>query len=495
MFSSISKSLSEPKWLTLIIVNLATFMAPLDTGIVSLVLPSIARDFKTGIEIAIWVPVIYLLILTVFMTSFGRYSDINGRKKFFIIGLGIFVVGSFLSGISQTIAELLIFRIIQAIGATLLLVNSRAIITDAFPPEERRLAMSIHVTVIYIAIASGPALGSIISEYIGWRNVFFLNVPLGLCLIPITYSKLIESKQSLSKSMDWLGSVLFALTLSTLLIAITFGPKENWTTIDVYIEQIYLPLFGNFHLWSRIFISIPLMILPVLSLIFLILFVIVESKVKYPVLDLKMLRHNRLFLSTNLSALFMYTAHFNSIILFSFYLQLIRLFDPIEAAFMISAFPLTVVIVSILVGKYSNLISSRELSVLGMSIVAIALLLMSRITLYSSILFIETSLIILGIGLSLFAAPNTNANLSSVAPDQRSLANGMLGTMRHMGQSLSLAIGASVVGIFLSADIYNVGGSVSAVQYVQGLSQSFLIGALVAIVGIFVALIRGKDNI
>ena len=93
----------------------------------------------------------------------------------------------------------------------------------------------------------------------------------------------------------------------------------------------------------------------------------------------------------------------------------------------------------------------------------------------------------------MFAAPNTNANLSSVPPDQRSLANGMLGTMRHMGQSLSLAIGASVIGIFLSTDIYNVGGSISATQYVQGLSQSFLIGALIAIVGISFALIRGKD--
>ena len=139
----ISYYLSEPKWLTLILVNIATFLAPLDTGIVALVLPNIARDFKTGIDIAIWVSVIYLIVLTTFMTSFGRFSDIHGRKKYFIVGLSIFVIGSFFSGMSQTIAELLIFRIIQAIGAALLLVNSRAIITDAFPPEERRLAMSI----------------------------------------------------------------------------------------------------------------------------------------------------------------------------------------------------------------------------------------------------------------------------------------------------------------------------------------------------------------
>ena len=352
--------------------------------------------------------------------------------------------------------------------------------------------MSIHVTVIYLAIATGPALGAVITEYIGWRNVFFLNVPLGLVLLPIVSSKLKESAKSLNKSMDWLGSFFFASSLSCLLIAITFGPKESWTSIDLYIEEIFLPMFGNIHFWSRFAISIPLLLLPLLSLVFLIIFVIVEYKAKNPILDLRMLSKNRLFLSTNLTALFMYTSHYNALVMISFYLQLIRLIDPTEAAFMLSAFPLTVVVTSIAVGKYSKLVSSRELSALGMAIVAISLLLMSRLTVTSSVLFIEVSLIIMGIGLSLFAAPNTNANLSSVTSEDRSLANGMLGTMRHLGQSLSLAIGASTVGLFLSEDIYSVGGSISVVEYVGGLSQAFFIGFIIAVIGIFIALIRGN---
>ena len=352
--------------------------------------------------------------------------------------------------------------------------------------------MSIHVTVIYLAIATGPALGAVITEYIGWRNVFFLNVPLGLVLLPIVSSKLKESAKSLNKSMDWLGSFFFASSLSCLLIAITFGPKESWTSSDLYIEEIFLPMFGNIHFWSRFAISIPLLLLPLLSLVFLIIFVIVEYKAKNPILDLRMLSKNRLFLSTNLTALFMYTSHYNALVMISFYLQLIRLIDPTEAAFMLSAFPLTVVVTSIAVGKYSKLVSSRELSALGMAIVAISLLLMSRLTVTSSVLFIEVSLIIMGVGLSLFAAPNTNANLSSVTSEDRSLANGMLGTMRHLGQSLSLAIGASTVGLFLSEDIYSVGGSISVVEYVGGLSQAFFIGFIIAVIGIFIALIRGN---
>ena len=126
--------------------------------------------------------------------------------------------------------------------------------------------------------------------------------------------------------------------------------------------------------------------------------------------------------------------------------------------------------------------------------VSISLLLLSRLSPYSSIFFIDSTLIIMGVGVALFAAPNTNANLSSVGPDQRSLANGMLGTMRHMGQGLSLALAAGIVGIFLSADIYEVGGHISVVEYVNGLSQAFMIGSIIAMIGIVIVIFRGSNK-
>jgi MFS family permease len=451
------------KWVTLIVINLGTFMAPLDTGIVALVLPNIARDFSAGIDISIWVPVIYLMILTAFMTSFGRFSDIKGRKRYFNIGLAVFVLGSLLSGISTSLPELLFFRVIQAVGATLLLVNSRSLIVDAFPPGQRGLAMGVHVTVIYLAIATGPALGAVITQLVGWRTVFFINVPIGLAILPISLFKIRESKKFVKQSMDWIGSLVFAAALSALLVAVTFGPKENWTSVNTYVEFIYLPIIDTF-IWTRTFISIPLIPLLLASFGLLALFFLIEWRVKQPILDLRMLRSNRLFLSTNLSALLMYTAHFNAFVMLSFYLQLIRLMDPIQAAF-------------VLVVKFSDRIGSRELSVLGLVLITISLLLMSTLSLNSSFLFIETSLIILGAGVALFAAPNTNSNLSSVTADKRSLANGMLGTMRHLGQGLSLALGAAIIGVFLSENIYDVGGTISALEYVQGLGRAFLLGS------------------
>ena len=493
MLETLTKRALEYKWLTLIVINLGTFMAPLDTGIVALILPNIARDFQAGLDIAIWIPIIYLVILTAFMTAFGRFSDIRGRKRYFNLGLGIFVVGSFLSGISTSMSELLIFRIIQAVGATLLLVNSRALIVDAFPSNQRGLAMGVHVTVIYLAIATGPALGAVITELVGWRAVFFINVPIGLSILPISHLKIRESKKSTDQSMDWLGSVLLAAGLSTLLVAITFGPKEGWTTIVSYIEYIYLPLV-NVFIWTRTTISIPLLPLLGASIALLVSFVIVELRVSQPIIDLRMLKSNRLFFSTNITALLMYTAHFNALVMLSFYLQLIRLMDPIESAVALVAFPFTVAIISPLGGRLSDRVGSRELSSLGMIVITVALLLMSTITTISSILFIETSLILLGIGVGIFASPNTNSTLSSVRSDQRSLANGVLGTMRHMGQGMSLALGAAVVGIFLSADIYNIGGTISAAEYVQGLSRVFLIGGIIALAGVFTAIIREPGN-
>ena len=116
-------------------------------------------------------------------------------------------MGSLLSGISTSLPELLLFRVIQAVGATLLLVNSRSLIVDAFPPGQRGLAMGVHVTVIYLAIATGPALGAVITQLVGWRTVFFINVPIGLAILPISLFKIRESKKFVKQSMDWIGSL------------------------------------------------------------------------------------------------------------------------------------------------------------------------------------------------------------------------------------------------------------------------------------------------
>jgi len=471
------------RWLALAVINIGTFIAPFDTGIVSIVLPNIARDFRAHISIAIWVPVIYLIILAAFMTSFGRYSDIKGRKKFFNIGLLIFVAGSFLSGNAADIFQLLVFRIIQAVGGAFLLANGRALITDAFPPHQRGFAMGTHVTTIYVALALGPALGGVITDLVGWKTVFFVNVPIGIAILVLSHFKVKEREAVANVKMDWLGSLLLGFGLSTLLLGLTFGPGSNWGTKETYFELIE----GQVQSFS-----VPIVGLLVLGIALLIGFGAVQLKTQYPVLDLRLLTSNRLFLSSNLAVLLIYTAHHSTIIMLSFYLQLFRGMDPFDAAIILVALPAAVTVVSPIGGSFSDRIGSRELSAIGLTLVTVGLALLGFLSPTTSIVLIIVALIVLGIGVGLFAAPNTNANLSSVTPDKRSLANGMLGSMRHMGQSLSLVLSVAAIGIFLPENIYEQGGLISVPEYIMGLNNAFRVGAIIAAIGIFVALIREK---
>lgn len=475
----------KDKWLALAVINIGTFMAPFDTGIVSIVLPNIARDFRAPITFAIWVPVIYLIILAAFMTSFGRYSDIKGRKKFYIIGLAVFVVGSFLSGTSSDILPMLVFRMVQAIGGAFLLANGRALITDAFPPHQRGFAMGTHVTTIYVALALGPALGGVITDLVGWRTVFFVNVPVGIAMLILTYLKVHERGEPAKVKMDWLGSLLLGFGLGTLLLGLTFGPSNNWDIKQTHFELIE----GQVQSFN---ISIPLLLAT--GVILLVGFGIVQLRSKYPVLDLRLLASNRLFLSSNLSALLMYTAHHSSIIMLSFYLQLFRGIDPFDAAIILAALPATVTVVSPIGGTLSDKIGSRELSAIGLTLITVSLAILGFLTPSTSMVLIGLALTVLGIGVGLFAAPNTNANLSSVTPDKRSLANGMLGSMRHMGQSLSLVLSVAAIGIFLPESIYEEGGVIFVAEYIMGMNNAFRLGAVISAIGIFVSLIRGSSQ-
>ncbi|MBI2126231.1 MAG: MFS transporter [Thaumarchaeota archaeon] len=482
MKQELAQSEYKYKWLALAVINIGTFIAPLDTGIVAIVLPNIARDFKAHISIAIWVPVIYLIILAAFMTSFGRYSDIKGRKKFYNIGLAIFVAGSFLSGNATDIFQLLLFRIIQAVGGAFLLANGRALIIDSFPPHQRGFAMGTHVTTIYVALSLGPALGGVITDLVGWRTVFFVNVPIGIIMLILTQLKVRERGEPAKVKMDWLGSMLLGFGLALTLLGLTFGPGNNWETKQTFFQFIE---------GQTLSFSVPIWGLLASGIVLLIAFGIVQLRTKYPVIDLRLLTSNRLFLSSNLTALLMYTAHNSATIMLSFYLQLLRGMDPFEAAIILVALPVTVAIVSPFGGVLSDRVGSRELSAIGMTLITISLALLSFVTASTSVIFIGVALTVLGVGVGLFAAPNTNANLSSVTPDKRSLANGMLGSMRHMGQSLSLVLSVAAIGVFLPENVYSAGGIISVAEYIMGLGNAFRLGAAISAVGIFIALVRG----
>jgi len=463
---------------------------PLDTGILIFLLPVISVSLGASVEIVIWVPLISLLIEASFMPVFGRLGDKRGRKRAFIIGLILFAAGSFLAGNSLTIYELLIYRIFQGLGGAFILSNGRALIADSFGPERRGFAFGTHVTTIYTAQTLGPALaGSVISitSVFGWRYVFYVSGAIALAVIPIALIFIKESPKQKSIRIDWLGSLLFIVALmSGMATIIQSAGRGINTSIDIFVEYIRIPII-NFYYYTSSLISIPLLWIALIGVVATALFFFREtlSKSASLVIDPKLFTKNRIFLTANIAALLLYVAHYGSLFLMSFYLQIIKGFDPLTTGLILMVEPLGVTIFSLIGGWLSDRTGTRDPSVTGLIMTGSALFLLSiGLNINSSALYVVILLGTIGAGIGLFAPSNTTAALSSVSPDRRGVANGILGMMRHTGQSLSLAIGTAFVGYYIFGQGTILGHTFQPQQYIGALQLNFLMGAFLAIIAV-----------
>lgn len=473
------------RWLSLFAINVANFVPPLDTGIMALILPTISISLKAPVSVVLWVPLVSLLIEAAFMPIFGRLSDRSGRKKYFLFGLILFSIGSFLAGNSLTIFELLFYRIIQSFGAAFILANGRALIADSFRLEERGIAFGTHVSTIYLAITIGTAItGSIVSitQLVGWRYVFYVSGAIAAIDIPLSIISLRESEKNRSIRMDWLGSLLLALALSLSFIAITGSAQSSFGNVDIYIEEFRLPIL-DIYFYPQLLISIPMPLVLIAAILALALFIIRELVASEPLIDFSLFKMNRMFFSTNFSALFLYLSHWSTLILLSFYLQVVRGLDPLTIGFLLTVQPISATIFSMIGGWISSRSGSRDPSIAGLIITCIALLLFSTISVSSSLSYLIFLLIMLGAGVGIFAPNNTNANLSSVKASDRAMANGILGMMRHTGQSLSIALSTFLIGYYALGQCITMGCTFSPEEYVGALHLNFIFGAIFAIIG------------
>jgi MFS family permease len=473
------------KWLSLLAINLGNFVPPLDTGILIFILPVISVDLNAPVDVVIWVPLISLLIEGSFMPIFGKISDRSGRKRYFILGLALFSLGSFLAGNSLTVYEILIYRTLQGFGGAFILANGRALIADTFEPGKRGFAFGTHVTTIYIAQALGPALaGSVITftSILGWRYVFFISGTVAALVIPIAFVFIKESPKRKSIKVDWMGALLFATALlSGLATIIQSAGRGINTSIAIYIQFIRIPIF-NIYFYPSTVITIPLVWVAGLAVITTALFLAREALSKSPqdlLIDPRFFTRNRIFLTANTAALLLYVAHYGSLFLMSFYLQIIKGFDPLTTGLILMTEPVAVTIFALIGGTLSDRVGTRDPSIIGLIMSGSALLLFAiGISQTSPAIYIVILLATIGAGVGLFAPANTNATLSSVTPDKRGVANGILGMIRHTGQSLSLALGTALIGIYIFGSGSLLGGSFTAAQYVGALQINFFAGAI-----------------
>jgi MFS family permease len=481
------------KWFSLAAVNIGNFVPPLDTGIMSLILPTISINLKAPISLVLWVPLESLIITAAFMPIFGRFSDAHGRKRYFILGLALFSIGAYLSGNSLTIYDLLIYRFVQSLGGAFILSNGRALIVDAFEPRQRGFALGTHISTIYVGMTVGVALtGTIVdvTQAVGWRYVFYAGSLIAAVAIPISLFALKESPKNLKVRTDWPGAIFFAGALGAALVALTSYSSTGLAPISIYLQSIYIP-FLHFFIYPNVEIAIPLFYIAAVGVVSAVLFVVRETRTSQPVINFHTFRTNSMFASTNFSALFVYMAHYGTLILLSFYLERIKQIDPFTSGLLLTIEPLSVTIFALFGGYIASRTSSRDPSVAGCVIVTASLLLLSTLSETSSTTTIAFLLGMLGAGVGIFAPTNTNANLASVPPGDRASANGILGMMRSTGQSVSLAIGSILISLYLFGGTGN--GVFTPAKFISAANLFFLVGAGLAAVAVVFAYL-GRDT-
>ncbi|MCZ7392089.1 MAG: MFS transporter [Candidatus Methanoperedens sp.] len=452
----------EYKWKAMFTVWIGVFMATLDGSIVNVALPTLTEYFKTDITTIEWVVMAYLLTITALLLSLGRISDMIGRKAIFAGGLAIFTIGSGLCAISATENQLIFYRVVQGIGAAMLMATGIAIITHAFPPRERGKAMGLIGTVVAIGSMAGPVAGGFLIENVGWQSIFYINIPVGIFGTAMALTVLRKDETTSGQTFDIPGALALFISLMSLLLALSQGQESGW--LSGYIILLFI-----------------------LSIVFIIIFIHIENKARHPVMELSNFR-NKPFAAANISALISFTALYNVILLMPFFLQNELKYSPEGVGIVFLAVPLVMSVASPFSGWLSDRTNSFLLSSIGIGISSVSILWLGFLTPTSGSIDVVLRLALLGLGMGLFQAPNNSIIMGSLPKEKIGIAAGTLGTMRNMGMVIGVAVSGAV---FSSRYVYygNVGSS-----FLPAFRDTYTVSAIICGIAMLTSLVRGKSK-
>ncbi len=470
------------KWIILALAATATFMTTLDSSIVNIGLPSIAHTFHTGISgNSEWIIIGYLVVIAAVLLTFGRLADMIGRRPIFLTGLVVFILGSALSGLAPSLLLLILARLFQGIGGALIFSVNVAMITSTFSNRERGLALGLNMVVVSLGVAAGPTIGGVITQYLSWRWIFYVNVP--ICLLLLLASLYFYHEQRPRRRQherfDPIGAIALATGLAALTLGLSFGQEWGWLSAGT------LAAFA-------------------ISLVTLVAGVSVEAHVEHPILNLGLIR-NRVFAFANISFMLCMMALFAPGFLLPFYFEELRGFSIIQTGLLMTPLPLMLALVAPFSGVLADRLGSRWLSPVGLAIACLGLFLVSQINAQSSALDIIWRLAVIGIGQGLFQSPNTRTMMGAAPRNAQGEASGLLATGRVIGQSMSVALtgtvfaalGGAAAGTLLSSPQAQSLSTTSmhALQqtFVSSFHAALLVCAAFAALGIFTALARGKE--
>jgi EmrB/QacA subfamily drug resistance transporter len=457
---------SDPryKWRAMLVVSIGIFMSTLDASILNIALPTLTSYFNTDIATIEWVILSYLLTITTLLLTLGRLSDIYGCKPMFLAGLLTFTLGSGLCSLSASAGQLITFRLVQGLGAAMLMANSPAIITAVFPHTERGKALGLVGTVVSIGSITGPVMGGFLIDWMGWQSIFYINIPVGLLGTLYAFKTLKTDQLHDGQKFDVLGAILMFISLISLVLVITRGQALGWDS--------------------------PAIIgLSILFAVFLIGFVLVEKRADQPMVEMSLFRY-RPFSASNVSGFLSFVAMFVVILLMPFYMEEILGYNPKHVGMAFIAVPLVMALVAPVSGWISDRTNSFLLSSQGMAISCLALFMLGNLDQDATFIDIVIRMGMIGLGMGLFQSPNNSIVMGSVPKNRLGIAGGMLGMVRNLGMVTGIAISGAVFTSSLHSN--QAAGLVYEAAFLGGFHDAFMVAAVICSVGVITSLMRGK---
>lgn len=466
----ISKDSANKKWIILFITVMMSFMSCIDSSIVNVALPTIAKSLSVTMQSAELVIVGYILAICATILIFGRLGDIKGKIKVFKFGMITFTLCSLACGICNSLGLLIIFRILQGIGAATYMANNQGIITQTFPKNERGKALGILATFVALGTMIGPPLGGWIVSIVSWNYIFLINIPIGIITIVLGLIILPKDK-TIDEKLDIKGAILFFTFIVLLFASLIESQKVG---------------FKN-----------PYIILSIsTSIICGILFVILEKKVNTPLMQLRIYR-NKIFSQSLICAFISFICINASIIILPFYLQNTLKLTPLFSGVLMMISPLIIAIVSPFSGNLSDKIGSELPAFLGLLLMSVGFGCMSSLTQTSSIINVVVFIAIMAIGQGLFQPPNNSLIMSSVPNNELGVAGSINSLVRNLGQIVGVTLTTTILFNCMS---YKIGYSVH--DYIEGRDDVFLYGnrfiyitlTIICVSGAFLSLLRLYKN-
>ncbi|MFG2729161.1 MFS transporter [Streptomyces canus] len=445
----------------LVITSVAGFMAALDNLVVTTALPSIREDLGGGLHDLEWTVSAYTLTFAVLLMTGAALGDRFGRRRLFLTGLTIFTGASAAAALAPGIDSLIAARAVQGVGAAIMMPLTLTLLTAAVPAAKRGMAYGIWGAVNGLAVASGPLIGGSLTEHISWQWIFWLNVPLGVALLPLARLRLAESHGTGAR-LDIPGTLLASGGLFGIVYGLVRGPSDGWTD-----TVVLMALFAGAALLAA--------------------FVLYSTRAKNPMLPMRLFR-SRAFSGINAASLLMFLGMFGSIFLLSQYMQGVLGYSPTEAGLRMLPWTGMPMLVAPIAGILSDRIGGRPVVATGLFFQAAGLAYMaSVVTVDASYSAQLPGLILSGIGMALFFAPASNLVMSSVRSEEQGIASGANNALREVGGALGIAVMASIFS--------SQGGYESGQSFVDGLRLALVTGAaVVAVAGVAALLIPSRKR-